>query len=248
MSYCENCGRPVPDGQLLCADCAAATGGQLHTKKGRPVVIILAALAVLFVLFFVLALLFGGKKPMRAGTSLTLTAWQGEDSAPMGDPGPETMTVDAPYAQALRDNPKPEEPAGNRRYEIVVADINWQEACDQAQAAGGHLATITSAEEYKAICQMIEPMLTQIELRYLWLGAQVGEYGWGDGSWITGESWTFDIWYPGEPSGVGSDGEPESVLCMWRVGDGGWTFNDQNPRLVSDYTAGKIGYVIEFEE
>lgn len=247
MGYCENCGRPVPEGQLLCADCAAETGRQPRAKKGRPAVIILAVLVALAAVFFILAVLLGGKARPVSASGKTLNAWQGEALQP-GDPGPEELTIDAPYAQSLRDNPKPEEPAGGHRYELIVADVNWQEACDRAAAAGGHLATITSEEEYMELCQLANQVVTQLELRYLWLGAQVGENGWGDDSWITGEPWTFDVWYPGEPSGVGSDGALESVLCMWRVGDGGWTFNDQNPALVSDYTAGKIGYVIEYEE
>lgn len=244
MGYCENCGRPVPDGQLRCADCAGGTSKQSHIEKGRPAAIVLAVLAVLFLLFFILALLFGGKEKTVSDVSQTLTAWQGGTPEP-GDPGPERLTIDAPYAQSLRDNPLPEE---RHRYELVVADVNWQEACDLARAAGGHLATITSEEEYQDICQLANQIVAELELRYLWLGAQVGDNGWGDGSWITGEAWTFEVWYPGEPSGIGSDGEPENVLCMWRVADGGWTFNDENPSLVSDYTAGKIGYVIEFEE
>lgn len=70
-------------------------------------------------------------------------------------------------------------------------------------------------------------------LTYLWLGAklQSDTEEWKQSGWITGEDWTFDNWYPGEPSRQDTDGTKELFLCMWKAKyneeEIGWTFNDQ---------------------
>ncbi|MCD8340556.1 MAG: hypothetical protein LUC87_00165 [Clostridiales bacterium] len=146
-----------------------------------------------------------------------------------------------------------EVPVSERTYEIVAADLSWSEAYEAAMEAGGHLATITSQEEYDAVCALAE----ESGLKYLWLGAALttDEMTWGeDGCWITGEDWTFDVWYPGEPSLADTDGTQEFCLCLWNAAydgvDIGWTFNDQRDNLVEDFpsVSGKVGYVIEFDD
>ncbi len=146
-----------------------------------------------------------------------------------------------------------EVPVSERTYEIVASDLSWSEANEAAREAGGHLATITSQEEYDVICALAD----ESGLKYLWLGAALtsDEMTWGeDGCWITGEAWSFDVWYPGEPSLADTDGTQEFCLCLWNAAydgvDIGWTFNDQRDNLVEDFpsVSGKVGYVIEFDD
>jgi hypothetical protein len=207
---------------------------------------------VLFLLFFAAALLWGSSSGSEESGGVTaLDSWAGAlDSE--GDAGAETLTITAADAQQVTDNVAPADPLAGHTYEVVVTDVSWSEANQFAQAVGGHLATITSQEEYDAICALADQAATgeDASLRYLWLGATVGANGWqGSDCWVTGESWSFDCWYPGEPSGQDEDGTVESVLCMWRVGDDGWTFNDQRNDLleVIPTASGKIGYVIEWD-
>ena len=215
---------------------------------GRRAVVVMSGLLGLFLVFFGVALFFGSRGP--SGGQLpapTLESWQGSDidTAPQADPGPEQVEVSAPDAQDVLERTSPV-----HTYQIVVEDVSWQEAYDRAQAAGGHLATITSQEEFNTICTQADQASVATEVRYLWLGGRKGSAGWtGSDCWITGENWTFDAWYPGEPSGQDEDGTPEDVLCMWNVQQSGWTFNDQRNDLLSvlPEVSGKVGYVIEFE-
>lgn len=136
-------------------------------------------------------------------------------------------------------------------YEVIAGDYSWQAAKAECENRGGYLATITSPEEYKEICELAD----NSSLTYLWLGAL--RYSdtdrWGDGSWITGEDWTFDYWYPGEPSLEDLDGAKEYYLCLWNAkyegNDIGWTFNDQRNDLVTALPAvsGSVGYICEYE-
>ena len=137
-------------------------------------------------------------------------------------------------------------------YEYVVKDISWSDAKREAEAAGGHLVVITTEEEYNRICEIASAS----GLTYIWLGATISstDEEWGDGSWITGEEWSFEKWYPNEPSKIDIDNTPEFYLCLWNAKyDGkeiGWTFNDQRNDIVAvlPKVSGKIGYIIEYEE
>ena len=136
-------------------------------------------------------------------------------------------------------------------YEVFSADYSWLEAKNACEEMGGYLATITSAQEYEEICNLAEAS----GLTYLWLGAKVSPdiQEWGDGCWITDEQWTFEKWYPGEPSKEDADGTKENYLCLWNAKyDGeiiGWTFNDQRNDIVEilPSTSGSVGFVCEFE-
>lgn len=135
-------------------------------------------------------------------------------------------------------------------YEVIAGDLSWHEAKLACEERGGTLASINSAEEYKEICTYA----TNSGLRYLWLGACLysADDEWANAKWLTGEPWSYEIWYPGEPSKEDSDGTKEYYLCLWDAKyDGeeiGWTMNDQRSDIVADFpnVSGKIGYVCEY--
>lgn len=146
-----------------------------------------------------------------------------------------------------------EEPEKESTYQYVVKDVSWNAAKKEAEAAGGHLAVITSEDEYNTVCDIAN----ESGLTYIWLGARIysTDDSWDEQGWITGEEWTYDNWYPNEPSKIDTgDNVEELYLCMWKVkyndSDIGWTFNDQREDIVADFPtiSGKIGYIIEFEE
>ena len=94
-------------------------------------------------------------------------------------------------------------------YEIVVSNLSWENAQNTAVAAGGYLATITSAEEQA----FIENLLTQYTSPgvggFMIGGSQLSGSaeptdGW---QWVTGEAWSYTNWGGSEPSnGGGSEG------------------------------------------
>lgn len=137
-------------------------------------------------------------------------------------------------------------------YQVFKSDAGWEEANRACIEKGGHLATITSEDEYNEIVAKVE----KAGIKYAWIGGKINSSTdrWGDGSWITGEKWYFDKWYPGEPSYSDMDGEMEYYLCLWNAQydkkDIGWTFNDQRNDIVATLPSisGKAGYVCEFEE
>ena len=136
-------------------------------------------------------------------------------------------------------------------YEVIAGDLSWEDAKNACEERGGYLATITSEEEYEKISEMAD----RSGLTYLWLGAklQSDTEEWKQAGWITGEDWTFDNWYPGEPSRQDTDGTKQLFLCMWKAKyneeEIGWTFNDQRNDIVGAFPkiAGKVGYVCEYE-
>jgi hypothetical protein len=99
---------------------------------------------------------------------------------------------------------------GNGHYyrAVLVPDgISWPNAAAAAQAAGGYLATINSAEENAFVFNLIDNSIywktVGDDTRGPWLGGfqPVGsaepDGGW---SWITGEPFAYTNWAPGEPN------------------------------------------------
>ena len=84
---------------------------------------------------------------------------------------------------------------GGHSYAYYEGSMSWTEARAYCQTMGGHLVTITSAEE-QAFLEATYP----------------GTQGWigcyGDGStwnWVTGEAWDYTNWNSGEPNNQHGD-------------------------------------------
>ena len=132
------------------------------------------------------------------------------------------------------------------RYELIKADISWQDANAACIAKGGHLATLTSRAEMDKIAEMC----LKKGIKYCWIGGYTSiRNGNAFGHWITGEPFQFTAWYPGEPSRNDLDGTAEFYLMLWNV-EGEWSWNDQRNDVVADYDyfKGIIGYVCEYED
>lgn len=127
-------------------------------------------------------------------------------------------------------------------YEFFQSDgnITWADANASANSSVysgmiGHLATLTSAQENDWVFENVAGGSTGT-----WLGGiqdpQGAEPsgGWG---WVTGESWGYSNWAPGQPNESG--GNNEDYLRYWND-DGEW--NDGK-------LAGNVdGFIVEYEE
>jgi len=135
--------------------------------------------------------------------------------------------------------------------------INWTNAKSEAEAAGGYLATITSAAENTFVFNLVSDV-------QFWFvdgadnsqGPYIGGYqsenqsapdiGW---NWVTGETWGYTNWASGEPNDAPSldEDNQENYLQYFKVGNNGGnptpgdTWND-----IPDYDQVK-GYVIEWD-
>ena len=160
----------------------------------------------------------------------------------------ESEDVVEPEETKLEERPK----AVVHEYEVIPSDGSWEEAKRMCEQAGGYLATITSQEEYEKVSGLAE----KSGLTYLWIGGYLSDAwdDWAECLWMTGEPWTFEKWYPGEPSMVDADGTKEAYLCLWNAkyeGESiGWTFNDQRNDIVEIFPSisGKLGYICEYEK
>ncbi len=85
----------------------------------------------------------------------------------------------------------------DHRYQAFPDKLRWNEAKTRAESVGGHLVTITSREEDDWIASTFVKQLSVGQ--GLWIG------GTHDGKpsqwrWVTGESFSFTNWAPGEPN------------------------------------------------
>lgn len=140
--------------------------------------------------------------------------------------------------------------AHSSRYEVIKADISWEDANRECINKGGHLATITSYDEEQKIIAVAESS----GIERLWIGGYTTNDENGDavGHWVMGEPFVYQNWYSAdEPSRFDSDNAAEFYLMLWKI-NGRWSWNDQRNDLInSQFSAtykGKMGYVIEYEE
>jgi hypothetical protein len=105
-------------------------------------------------------------------------------------------------------------------YRFEPDSVDWPVAQGIAESLGGHLVTLTSASEYDFIRSALA-----LHASYFWMGGRnsSGSCGssceWG---WVTGESWSYTNWNPGEPNNAG--GNEHWLECY---PNGGW--NDRYP-------------------
>ena len=131
----------------------------------------------------------------------------------------------------------------NNWYELVIrpsgAYVTWDEAKALAEGSAylglqGHLVTVTSAGENSFVMGI--PGVTGAT----WLGGfqdPAGSEPSGGWQWITGETWNYTNWGPGEPNNAGN----EDYLGLWTYSGTNVLWND----FPSTY--GFIRYIVEYE-
>ena len=135
------------------------------------------------------------------------------------------------------------------RYEAFKEDKTWSEANNTCMAKGGHLVTITSQQEEQQVISLVESK----GIEFAWMGGYTSERDNGVfAHWVTGEEWSYQNWFPGEPSHTDLDGAPEFYLLLWKI-RGQWSWNDERDNMFAapdagDRISGKAGYVCEYEQ
>ena len=80
------------------------------------------------------------------------------------------------------------------KYQIIEQSKTWSAAKTYCENLGGHLVTITSADEMTTISNLIGSSHPNY-----WIGA-TDEAVEGTWKWVTGEAWSYTNWYSGEPN------------------------------------------------
>lgn len=159
--------------------------------------------------------------------------------------------TDSPSVYAVP-TPEPDPQPAGKTYQAFVDACTWADAKQKCEAAGGHLAYITSDDDWNQAISV----LSGTGLRYVWLGGST--YISNDGStitasWLNGSNLSYidnaRHWYPNEPSGW-DNSSPEHTLepyiLLWYVDDY-WSLNDTSNDILKYYKPERIGYLCEFD-
>ena len=134
--------------------------------------------------------------------------------------------------------PKPEP-----TYEVVKADVSWADAEAAAEAKGGHLVVIDSAEKWTRVAQLAD----ESGLTYVWIGLYRADSG--ELAWVKDNIDPVYNWAAGEPSVRDTSGAAENYVLIARRSDG-WYYNDCIGDPAAKYPqfyGGKTGYIIEID-
>ena len=112
---------------------------------------------------------------------------------------------------------------GGHRYQFMREKANWDDAKAKAEGMGGHLATITSAEENQWIKDTFVPLLQANEV--ILLGA-IRDRSTAEWRWLTGEPFGYTAWAQGQPN------EHEPLLGVTK---GGWADFLKRPENTKNY-------------
>lgn len=129
--------------------------------------------------------------------------------------------------------------ANGHEYEFVPAEnVTWAAASAAARGRGPgwHLSTLTSADEEAFVMSLLPTAVA--DRSHVWLGGTdaASEGAW---RWISGETWAYTNWWPGEPNDNG--GAEEYLALDFRLGT--WAWNDVSSDI--DGRSWARGYVVE---
>ena len=135
-------------------------------------------------------------------------------------------------------------PAPKPTYEIILSDASWEQAKAEAEAKGGHLAVIRSAEDL----QQVASLAANSGAKYVWIGLYRGDDG--ELHWVADNPNPYTLWASGEPSVRDSyTGQPENYVLISNNA-GVWSFNDcgNNPAgAYPRFYSGVLAYVVQYD-
>lgn len=134
-------------------------------------------------------------------------------------------------------------PKPDPTYEVVKADVSWADAEAAAEAKGGHLVVIDSAEKWTRVAQLAD----ESGLTYVWIGLYRADSG--ELAWVKDNIDPVYNWAAGEPSVRDTNGAAENYVLIAHRSDG-WYYNDCIGDPAAKYPqfySGKTGYIIEID-
>lgn len=146
------------------------------------------------------------------------------------------VTIEAVFEKS--DGP---EPITDHTYELFETGLVWDEAKAYCESLGGHLMTVTSADEQK----ILDNLLTKEAGKgYYWLGG----YKSSDGNyaWVTGESFSYTNWNGGEPNNVSG----EETVIMAYGGASGYPIGSWNDATTDGHFTSEVsgfGFICEWD-
>lgn len=120
----------------------------------------------------------------------------------------------------------------------VIEDVgcSWYTAGSDV-TEGWNLATVTSAKEQQSLIFGLAELTGEY-----WLGGYQVEKGVAaedDWAWVTGESWEYKNWAPGEPNDAYGNNTEQHMAVWSKWGTSDWLWNDEA------HLPNISGYVVE---
>ena len=159
-----------------------------------------------------------GDLPAPHKNGYTFTGWYTSASGGIRIRKTSTYSVNELYAHWEKEGA--ETPAASQtyqghRYEMYDYLMTWEEAKAFCEAKGGHLATISSAQENESAAKLLTSGETG------WIGA-TDQDNEGTFSWVTGETVSYTNWEQGEPNDYGGNEDYAELLSsgVWNDNSG----------------------------
>ena len=126
-----------------------------------------------------------------------------------------------------------------KAYTVISQAVTWEEAESYCTAHGGHLASITSQEEWDQALAAMRASGRKV----FWIG---GTRDSGDDMfyWIDGSPWSFTAWADGEPNNDDGSGGSEYYMAIYLV-DGSYGWYDCPDDLSSYYKDSAMAFLME---
>ncbi|MEG1789342.1 MAG: lectin-like protein [Oscillospiraceae bacterium] len=216
-------------------------------KNKKPFIIVGCICAALILLALAIKLISaGGEKAPSPPPSTpdAITGLQTPTPAPQTSATPSaTPAPTATPSPTPAPTPSPTPTPAASTYELYIEDVSWTEAAEKCTALGGHLVTISDAEELKKITDLADAY----KIKLVWIGLYRDVNG--NLIWVTDESIDYYIWGKGEPSKTDGDGAAEDYGLLWKL-KGSWIYNDSREDPANLFPAaysGKIAYICEYD-
>ena len=145
-----------------------------------------------------------------------------------------TLSINTVDAEAYLQNYNPARSVevNNHSYYLYTEPVSWYAAKTISEHLGGHLATITSAEENAIVYNLVGSETSA------WLGASDKDAE-GSFNWVNGEDFSYTNWVAEQPDNAVRDEEgSENYVHIWAQHNGQW--NDEQSLL-------KIPFLCETE-
>ncbi len=126
-------------------------------------------------------------------------------------------------------------------YTLFETGCTWEEAKRSCEEQGGHLATITSRKEQKAIATLVK----EGEKKFYWVGGYIKSARTARFTWITGEKFSYTSWTSGAPSDS-TMGKKDAMMIYKSTGN--WKDENGEKPGGSASSLKKYGYVCEWDD